>query len=114
MMQTVSPDHPLVLEAVDALSAAIQETTTDQLPAVIDVWRELVASLNDTHACFPDDPDRRAWLRAQDAAVIANQVLACHGRDDGGRILADAIRMLAWTHETVKRWDEAGFTPVVA
>jgi hypothetical protein len=46
--------------------------------------------------------------------VIANQVLTRHGRDDGGRILADAIRMLAWTHETVQRWDEAGFTPVVA
>jgi hypothetical protein len=26
------------------------------MPAVIDTWRELVDSLNDTHACFPDDP----------------------------------------------------------
>jgi hypothetical protein len=114
MIQTVSPDHPLVIEAVDALGAATQETTADQMPAVIDVWRELVDSLNDTHKLYPDDRDRRAWLRAQDAAVIANQVLTRYGRDAGGRILADAIRMLAWTHETVRRWDEAGFVPVVA
>lgn len=114
MMQTVNADHPLVIEAMDALGAAIQETTTEQMPAVIDVWRELVDSMNDTHACFPDDPDRRAWLRAQDAAVIANQVLTRHGRDVGRRILADASRMLAWSCETSDRWKLAGVTPVVA
>jgi hypothetical protein len=114
MMQTVNADHPLVIEAVDALGAAIQETTADQMPAVIDVWRELVDSLNDTHACFPDDPDRRAWLRAQDCVVIARRVLARHSSDDGGRVLADAARMLVWSCEMSDHWKVAGGVPVVA
>jgi hypothetical protein len=70
MMQIVSIDLSLVRDAVVALSAPIQETDPDQQLVVVDTWRELVASLNDTHVLHPDDPGRRPALCMQDFVAI--------------------------------------------
>jgi hypothetical protein len=47
---------------------------------VVDTWRELVASLNDTHVLHPDDLGRRAALRMQDFVAIDASLVCVSAR----------------------------------